>query len=208
MKILLIDDHQLFSEGLSCLLENKPNNAAILHVNGKTDALKLLAKTNFDLCICDFYMPEASGLNTLKEIKNTYPSIPLLMVSSCTNANEIKSCMDSGAMGFVSKASNSTEIIRAVNTLLQGSCYLSTGIRQILRHHEKKSSQLHITQKQQETLRYLSQGLNNREIAAEMMISEVTVKTHVSDLLATFEAKNRTECVYKARSLGIVQQLS
>ena len=203
MKILLVDDHVLFTEGLAAVLNARLPGCSVTASVSPEAALARKDLAEFDLCITDFYMPTMHGLEFIHRLSKRSASPNILLVSSSDQLNDVKAALEAGATGFVDKGSDVDTIVVAIKNVVRGVRFLPVKYRSALRDIEE-GQVLKLTRKQQETLMYVAAGLNNRTIAERMSIAEVTVKSHVSDLLRIFDVSNRTECVAEARKLGMV----
>ena len=122
MRILLIDDHQLFSEGLRALLSELAVDPHVATAGSVAQALE--ATGPFDLILLDLHLPDAQGFDGMHRIKLRHPASPIVIVSGEENPAHIRECINHGAMGFVSKASSAAELIAAVKLILSGHSYL------------------------------------------------------------------------------------
>jgi DNA-binding NarL/FixJ family response regulator len=202
MRILITDDHQLFSSGLSVLLEELSPTADITTANSVAKALN--ESGVFDLILLDLHLPDADGFNGLIRLKTKFEETPIVIVSSEENPQRIRDSIHCGAMGFVPKASSPDELFNAMRLILGGETYLPPSCivpfdSQAL-HNSKAVS---LSPRQHEVLMKVIQGKPNKVIARELGISDQTVKSHVMAVLTVMGVNNRTEAVYRAASLGI-----
>jgi DNA-binding NarL/FixJ family response regulator len=211
IQILAIDDHPLFVEGLKMLLTQQGRPSAMRITNNATDALALL-DTGFepDLVLLDLNLPGMGGFSFLRILQQRGLMSPVLVVSASQSIHDARSAMENGAIGFVSKASNSSELLEAVDTVLGGEPYLPLEWRDSLaggREQEAVSAarQAGITGRQLEILHLLAQGYANKMIAYELGLSEATVKVHLREVFKTLKVTNRTACVKAANEMGLLQ---
>lgn len=202
MHVLLVDDHRLFSAGLSVLLEQLSPGAL---VSTATSIGQAAEKTSdLDLILLDLHLPDANGFDGLHRLKAAHEATPIVIVSSEDNPSRIRECIHCGAMGFVPKASSASELFRAMALILAGetylplSCVLAEGV-----DGRKKADTCHLSPRQTEVLRGVIQGKPNKIIARELGISDQTVKSHVMAVLSALGVSNRTEAVYRAAALGL-----
>lgn len=149
------------------------------------------------LIMLDLGMPGMAGAASISEISELFPSIPILVVSAIDDPNTIKACLEFGASGYVTKASEGGEILKAVSTVLKGDVYQPP--RDTLHNGMLPSQSL--TKKQVELLACLAKGISNKEIANELNLSEGTVKQYVSQLLTLLDVDNRTQAGNKAKKI-------
>lgn len=202
MHILLVDDHRLFSAGLSVLLEEVRPGAQLSCANTIAKALNPIGP--FDLILLDLHLPDARDYDGLDRLKAAYEATPIVVVSGEDDPERIRNCISHGAMGFVPKSSNAKELFRALSLILGGESYLPPAcVMPPCTDAVKSASQTLLSPRQKEVLLRVVQGKPNKIIARELGISDQTVKSHVMAVLTVLGVKNRTEAVYRAAALGI-----
>ena len=203
MHILLIDDHQLFSAGLRVLLQELSPGANVSTASSVENALS--SSSQFDLILLDLNLPDADGFGGLERLKAAFEATPIVIVSGEENPGRIRDCVQHGAMGFIPKSSNPTELFNAMTQILGGQTYLPPicAIDAIGDAHSTPITTA-LSPRQREVLMKVIQGKPNKVIAREMGISDHTVKSHVMGVLAALGVNNRTEAVYRAASFGIL----
>lgn len=206
MKLLLVDDHRMFSDGLTVLLRELSSN---IHITpAMTIAQAEMQTDTFDLILLDLHLPDSFGFEGIKRLRSAHEASPIVVVSGEDSTAQIRECIAHGAMGFVPKSSNTEELFTAMKRILSGATYLP---KHCLHAVEKAARQkapaiihgLMLTKRQHEVLAKVIQGKPNKVIARELDISDTTVKTHVLAVMAALGVHNRTEAVYKAASLGV-----
>ncbi len=210
IQILAIDDHPLFVEGLKMLLTQHGHNSTMRVTSQATDALALL-DTGFepDLVLLDLNLPGMGGLSLLRILQQRGLMSPVLVVSASQSIHDARSAMENGAMGFVSKASHSSELLEAVDSVLEGEPFLPQEWRETLDSGTENARmsiarQAGITGRQMEILHLLAQGFANKMIAYELGLSEATVKVHLREVFKTLKVTNRTACVKAANDMGLL----
>ncbi len=215
MKILIIDDHQLFIEGMQLILKRLDEDALILGVNTAEEAISIIESgKDFDLILVDLSMPGMDGLSILQRAHARKACVPLVVVSSELDVRIIKSALDLGALGFIPKSHSSKQMIAAVEAVLGGDIYIPKAIaQQILQldgrrkfndvNDQDKLKYGDFTKRQLEVLQLLCKGYSNKQIASTLYLSECTIKAHVSALFVVLHVRNRTECVQRAINLGL-----
>ena len=207
MNVLIIDDHQLFSEGLKFLLESLDGSiktSQVLNANEALDYLK--ANEAPDLILLDINLPGMNGFSLMHQLQDMNIWSPVLIISATESAAVAQTALDSGASGFVSKASSSTVLVSAVQTVLKGDIY-TAHTQAGDSEGETKKEITHITNRQKEILHLLSQGLLNKQIASELGISANTVKAHLYEIFRNLDVNNRTAAVKTAFKQGIISQI-
>lgn len=201
MRILLVDDHQLFSDGLRVLLRELAYDAEVLTATTISQALE--ATGPFDLILLDLHLPDARGIDGIERLKLRHEASSVVVVSGEENPAHIRECIQHGAMGFVPKASGAAELFEAMRRILSGQTYLprsswfglDAGAQSQASHQPFHS--VHLSPRQHEVLAKLIQGKPNKVIARELGISDTTVKTHVLAVFDSLGVNNRTEAVYR-----------
>ncbi len=214
MKILLVDDHALFREGLKHLLKSLDAELALDEADDCAGALTLSERSAYDLVLLDLKIPGVQGLDALEALRRTRPDTPVVVVSGEDDPRVIRAAIERGAMGFVPKASTPEIMIQALRLVLANGVYLPPGVvdlaipngaplPELLRGGQGEVRLPGLTPRQMDVLRCVIQGKANKVIARELDISEATVKAHLSSVLRALGVNNRTEAVYAAAKLGL-----
>lgn len=194
IRILLVDDHQMILDGLGYIFKQSKSFEVVAKVNSGKEALKILENIKIDIVITDLDMPEMSGLQLLKKIKETYENIKVIMLTMHSDNQLIKEVMKNGADGYLLKTSNEEDMIIAVNQVYDGKKYYSTAITEnLLSAESDKSNHLKtelLTDREIEILKDISNGLSSSEIGEKLFISSRTVDTHRTNLMKKLDIKN------------------
>lgn len=194
MKILIIDDHPLFREALSYVLDKLEEKVCILEASDFETALLHIAENpDIDLISLDLYLPVKNGFTALGSIKKNYPAMPIVVISSSNHSNDIKRALESGARGYIPKCTESLVMLNALRLILSGGIYTPPNII---------SDKTPLTPRQVEVLEFLLEGLSNKVIAARMELAEATVKMHVTSIFKGFGVSNRTQAAMAAKTQG------
>lgn len=216
MKILLVDDHALFREGMRYVLQQLPGPTEILEAGNFPDALKLAEQhPELDLALLDLNMPGSEGAISIKYFHQRFPHIPVMVVSCEESRAIMEKVMNYGAMGFVCKNANAAVMLSAINLVLSGGIYIPP---QVLRQRHPSppripvqvdrrsmhTNEYGLTSRQMEVLTLLAAGLSNKEIAARMSLAEGTVKIHIAATYQMLRVNSRMEAVRVAEQLGLI----
>ncbi|MDO8465628.1 MAG: response regulator transcription factor [Gallionella sp.] len=217
MKILLVDDHVLFREGMRYVLQQLHGGVSeIFEAGNFSDGFKLAGEhPELDLALLDLHMPGSEGPLSIKSFHRIYPHIPIVVVSGEESYEVMENAMDYGAMGFVCKNSAVPVMLNALNLVLSGGIYIPP---QLLQKQggitEKKAvaadsvnfrtNEYSLTTRQMEALKHLADGLSNREIAEKMGLAEGTVKVHIATLYQILRVNNRIEAVRMAEKHKLI----
>jgi DNA-binding NarL/FixJ family response regulator len=208
--LLLIDDHALFREGLKFLLRGLDEELAIDEA-GSVAAAVAKRDTPYDLVLLDLNLPGVGNLEALASIRNTFPQAPVVVLSGEDEPRMIRATIEHGAMGFVPKSSTPEILIQALRLILAHGVYLPVsalasddGPTAAVPAQGDPEKLLHnLSPRQIEVLHCVIRGQPNKLIARTLDLSESTVKAHLSAVLRTLGARNRTEAVYAAAKLGL-----
>jgi DNA-binding NarL/FixJ family response regulator len=198
MKVLLIDDHPLFRQGLRTLLLPLDAELEIDEAGACAEALERLATAVYDLVLLDLKLPGQSGLDALEALREAAPAAPIVVLSGEDDPRTLRGAIDRGAMGFIPKSSTQELLIQALRLVLAKGIYLPPAALDGM-----DADLPSLTPRQLEVLRCVIQGLPNKVIARVLDISDWTVKQHVSEVLHRLGARNRTEAVYAAAKSGL-----
>lgn len=206
MNILHVEDHPLFSDGLSRLLAGA--NITLSHISNPKKLLEEISN-DIDLLLLDFYLPDMNGIKLMKEIRERGILIPIAFLSATEEVRDIKQCIDEGAMGFISKSLSSEAIVSAIANILDGERFLSTEHQQAISaircpDHASVAKRYALSHKQLNVLGAMREGLSNNEIASGMGLTESAVKYHIGILFQSFAVKNRVECLRYAEKIGLI----
>ena len=206
MKILLIDDHALFREGLSHVLRKLDDHVSILDASGLELAKQYIAENpDLDLVLLDLHMPEHSGFDILEIFTKSYPTLPVVILSASTTRSDIQHALDLGAMGFIPKDTTGNVMLSALQLILSGGIYTPTDLAQPTNQSTQQAGDKvpTLTPRQLDVLKAIVQGHSNKIIAAELELAEATVKMHVTAILNGLGVSNRTQAVIAAEKLGL-----
>lgn len=209
LKILLIDDHQLFLDGLTAILYSVPGVQAIDSANDGKTALTMLQTGDYDVALIDLRLPLADGFSILQNMEQIGSLTPVIVVTASQDPQDIHRAKQYGAMGYMAKSASSGEILTAIHAVLAGElAFPDHTLSGVSRPHTSPpqqhwARQHNLTTRQVEVLRLVKQGLPNQEIAQQLFLSLATVKSHISTLFKVLDAKNRAEAIRKAQQFGL-----
>lgn len=203
-KILLVDDHRLFMEGLELLLKEQDEWEIKALVSSGNEALKFLQIEPVDLVLLDYQMPEMDGIETLKTIRRLHPGTKTMLLSMHKSAPLIRELMAAGGEGFVLKNADKSEFVQAIRKVLSGGKYFSGELmEELVKTPEMAVGESSLTEREKEIIREICQGLSTQEIADKLFISYRTVETHRKNLMDKLEMKNIASLVRWALERGL-----
>ncbi|MBS1947985.1 MAG: response regulator transcription factor [Bacteroidetes bacterium] len=194
--VFIVDDHYMVIEGIRSLLQNEKDIEWMGHATNAASCLSFLKNQQPDVILMDINLPDMSGIDLCKEVKEKYPAIFILGLSTFNQQPVIRNMMKNGASGYVLKNATKEEIMSAIAAVTSGKTYLSFEAAQSLR--EKETGIPLITRREKEILSLVADGLTNNEIAEKLFISVATVNTHRKSLLAKFNVNNTAGLVKQA----------
>jgi DNA-binding NarL/FixJ family response regulator len=200
--IFIVDDHFMVIEGIRSLLQNEKEIDWMGHATNAASCLDFLKRHQPDIILMDVSLPDKSGTELCREVKQLYPAVQVLGLSTFNQQVIIRNMMDNGASGYVLKNATKNELLQAISVVLKGHHYFSIEAAQSLREHN--THQALITRREKEVLQLIAGGLTNAEISEKLFISIATVNTHRKSLLEKFEAKNTATLIGKATKMGLL----
>jgi DNA-binding NarL/FixJ family response regulator len=219
MKVLLVDDHVLFREGISMLLKHLMGAVEVFEAGSCREGMSQLAsQPGMDLILMDIGLPDMSGIEGIGLIREQYPDVPVVALSSSEDKATVLSALDKGAMGFIPKTSSSAVLTSALRLIMAHGIYLPPSVFLSDRHEvaaerarptptgiaqQTTPATLGLTPRQAEVLHRILQGKPSKVICRELELSSSTVKTHTSAVLRALNVTTRTQAVVAAGKLGL-----
>lgn len=215
IKILIVDDHRMFADGLRSILEGS-GEYSIECAGNSTQALDLIYKQSFQIAIMDIQMPgsQMNGAELTTFLHKEFPEIRVLIVSMNKSTQLVDELVKAGAMGYVIKDSNHDILLDAIKALQNGRKYWDRKLMDIFMEEKRIDAQneetsisepeIVLTRREKDVLSCLAEGLSSKTIGERLFIGSSTVDTHRKNLISKFSAKNSTEVVTKAKDLGII----
>jgi DNA-binding NarL/FixJ family response regulator len=200
--IFIVDDHYVVIEGVHSLLQQEKDIEWMGHATNAESCLSFLKRQKPDIILMDVSLPDKSGTELCKEVKQLYPSVLVLGLSTFNQQAIIQNMMDNGACGYVLKNATKEELLEAINEVLKGKKYFSFEAAAALRETREKNPL--ITRREKEVLQLIAEGLTNVEISEKLFISMPTVNTHRKSLLEKFGVKNTATLIGKAIKSGLL----
>lgn len=193
-RLFIVDDHYMVIEGIHSLLQKEKNIEWMGHASTAASCLAFLKKQTPDVILMDINLPDTNGIELCKTVKELYPSIFIIGLSTFNQQSFISKMMENGASGYVLKNASGEELMEAIELVMKGKTYLSEEVSQTLRKNADAQIPI-LTRREKEVLELIAEGLTNAEIANKLFISTTTVDTHRKNLLAKFEVRNTAALV-------------
>lgn len=207
IKIAIVDDHQLFRDGIYSLLSLNEYFVVILSANNGRSFFEQLAKDNLpDVVLLDLTMPEMDGFEVLKKLRKEYKTIKTIALSMHDDGNYIMKCARSGAYGYLLKNTDPDELEEAINQVYAGQKHFNKAIsdRMINIMAIEGSTTKKLSTRETEILNLIAEGHTTKEIASQLYISTRTVETHRVNMMKKLSVKNVAELIKKATQLNIL----
>ena len=203
IKVLVVDDHFMVIEGIRSLLQNEKNINWLGHANSASSCLSFLKQQLPDVILMDINLPDKSGIDLCKEVKDLYPSVCVIGLSTFNQQSFIQKMLANGASGYILKNASRDEICEAMETVMKGKTYLHFDVAQTLQKKSGEDSPV-LTRREKEVLEHIAEGMTNNEMAEKLFVSPATIDTHRKNLLAKFNAKNTATLIKMAVQMKFV----
>jgi DNA-binding NarL/FixJ family response regulator len=200
LRVLVADDHRLILKAIRLVLDEAEDIEIVGEATSGSQVLPLIGRTNPDLVLLDISMPEMDGLTCLDRIQKLYPGMAVVVLSAHDDPETIASALARGAKSFIGKMVDARDLPSALRLIAQGAVYRS--IQTEAPERTRPAQEAGLTPSQQRVLDALTRGLSNKEIAAELWLTQQTVKFHLRNIYRRLGASNRTEAMryaYKHR---------
>ncbi|HGH1671799.1 response regulator [Bacillus thuringiensis] len=213
IKVLLVDDHTVVLKGLAFFLSTQEDLELVGEANNGKEALVKVGETNPDVILMDLYMPEMDGVEATAYIKKEYPNVKVIVLTSFSDQAHVLPALRAGASGYILKDVEPDQLVEAIRSAYKGNIQLHPDIANALlsqtlpveEKEEGHSIQVDVlTARENEVLQLLAKGMSNKEIASVLVITEKTVKAHVSSILSKLNLSDRTQAALYAVKNGIL----
>ena len=203
IKVFIIDDHQVIIEGIRSLLEGEDSIEWMGSTKLPDELMAILSRKLPDVLLMDINLPQKSGLELCKEVKEKYPSVNINGLSTSDQASIIRKMIENGASGYLLKDASKQEIITALHTVNAGNDYTSFSVAEVLKNKMPDSALPLLTKREKEILELIAEGLTNQEIACQLYLNVTTIDSHRKNMLTKFNVKNTAALV----KLAVTQNL-
>lgn len=210
MKIIICDDQAIVRDGLEMLLKLERDIEIVGVASDGAEAVELVAKKTPDLVLMDLKMPVMNGIEATSQIRNKYPTVKVLVLTTYDDDEWVFDALQAGASGYLLKDTPREELARAIRGTVAGKTYVDPSIagkvlRQATSHQTQPTTLItaNLTDREIEVLRLIARGLSNADIAERLFLSEGTVRNHVSAILAKLGVADRTQAAVLAIQHGL-----
>jgi DNA-binding NarL/FixJ family response regulator len=210
MRVLLVEDHPMFRDGLARMLESVEDVEIVAEAGTGEEAVQLAEQLKPTIVLMDLNLPKMSGIEATKRIIQKQPNIGILILTMYDDDSSVFAAMRAGARGYLLKEANRNEIIRAIQAVGDGEAIFSPSIaRRMMYYFEARSKQAQVyvfpqlTEREREVLDHIARGENNADIASGLRLNQKTVRNHVSNILSKLHASDRAHAIIMAREAGL-----
>ena len=214
IRVLVVDDHAVVRRGLRAFLDSEPDLEVVGDAEGGAQALELVARLASegrrpDVVVMDLQMEPVDGIDSTRQIRARYSEVEVVALTSFGEEERVHAALEAGASGYLLKDSDADEVSAAIRAAHRGELPLDPAIARALtssfRSGSRDGPDAGLTMREREVLRLLGAGKTNKEIGAELKISERTARTHVSNILSKLDLTSRTQAALWAVRQGLVE---
>lgn len=210
IRILVVDDHRLFREGLTALLEGADDTVVVGHAETGAEALDILGEIESDVVLMDIMMPDMNGIEATRKIRADHPDVHVVMLTMLEDDDSLFAAMCAGARGYILKGADKADVLRTVRAAAKGEALFGPAMARRLTsffQEARRAAPLEpfptLTDREREVLDLIAAGRDNREIAARLFISGKTVSNHISSIFAKLHVTDRAQAIVTAREAGL-----
>jgi DNA-binding NarL/FixJ family response regulator len=201
IRVLVVDDHPLFRDGLAGLLRTVPEVELLDAVGDGDAAVKGCRDLSPDVVLMDLNMPGLSGLEAIRQIVRLDPAPAVLVLTMVDDEDSVAAALQMGARGYLLKGAAQEDVLAAIRTVASGGAVFGAGAAQRFLHGDRGVAAT-LTDREGQVLALIADGRSNAEIARELGLSLKTVQNHVSHVLAKMQVRDRTQAALRMRGLG------
>ncbi|GAB4481642.1 MAG: response regulator transcription factor [Anaerolineae bacterium] len=212
IRIVVVDDHTLFREGLIALIDAAPDMQVVGEAGMGVEAVELALEQHPDVILMDIMMPEMNGIQATRRILEAHPETGIVMLTMLEDNDSLFAAMCAGARGYILKGADKTEVLATVRDVAEGRATFGPAIAARLtgffRQIEATPRQADIvfpelTDREREVLGLIAQGFTNQQIAEALVISSKTVSNHISNIFNKLQVADRMQAIIRARDAGL-----
>jgi DNA-binding NarL/FixJ family response regulator len=213
-KVLIVDDHPLFREGLKSLIVRDSRFEVVGEAGSAAEALRVAVELKPDLAVVDISLPDRSGIDVTRGMRSLLPNIGILIVSMHSKIDYITEAFQAGAIGYMVKESASDKLVQGLEAVSKGEYFLDSSLSfnvvKRLMDLPKKEARIidnrygALTPREQQIMRLLAEGLSTKEVASNLFISPKTVENHRANIMEKLNLHSRIELVRYAAKLGLI----
>ena len=210
VRVVIVDDHPLFREGLRAALESTEDIQVVAEAETVAAALAVVAEQRPDVVVMDLSLPDASGIEATRRLAESHPGLPVLMLTMSDDDASLLGALQEGARGYLVKGAGRDEVLHAVRTAACGGAVFGRDVAARIsgllaggRRVDAERLFPALTAREVEVLELVARGMDNRRISRELYLAEKTVRNHISHIFDKLHVATRAEAVARARDVGL-----
>jgi len=201
IRILTVDDHPLLREGVASMINAEPDMQIVAEADCGAEAIKQFRSHRPDVTLMDLQMPGMNGVDAIKAIRSEFDDARIIVLTTYTGDVQVLQALKAGAAGYLLKSALRTELLNAIRAVHTGQRHVSASIASEIAQHV---GEVALSERELEVLRKVAAGNSNKQVAAQLGISEDTAKAHMKNILSKLHANDRTHAVTIAVKRGII----
>lgn len=201
IRILTVDDHPLLREGVASMINAEPDMQIVAEADSGAEAIKQFRSYRPDVTLMDLQMPGMNGVDAIKAIRGEFDDARIIVLTTYTGDVQVLQALKAGAAGYLLKSALRTELLNAIRAVHTGQRHVSASIATEIAQHV---GEVALSERELEVLRKVAAGNSNKQVAAQLGISEDTAKAHMKNILSKLNANDRTHAVTIAVKRGII----
>ena len=203
IRLLLADDHPVVRDGLRGVFADDPDFEVVGEAANGAEAVARVERLGADVVLMDLRMPELGGVEAIRRLRETAPSVRVLVLTTYDTDSDVLPAIEAGATGYLLKDAPREELIRAVRAAFMGESVLSPAVARRLMGQVRKPPPESLSQRELKVLQLIADGATNREAAAKLLVSETTIKTHLLHIYGKLGVRDRAAAVGEAYRRGL-----
>ena len=209
IRILITDDHPLFREGVATTLDNLPEFQIVGQAQTVEETLNLVATLLPDVVLLDINLPGDSGISAAKKISSAYPVVNIIMLTASEDEDDLLKALKAGASGYIIKGVHAKELVNAILSVVEGGTYISKGLASTLLFELTQPKDpdpiTDLSEREEQILQLVAEGLTNREIGESLHLAEKTIKHYMTNVLQKLHVRSRVEAalIIQKKNLNI-----
>jgi DNA-binding NarL/FixJ family response regulator len=211
IRVLVVDDHRLFRDGLTALLDGAAGTSVVGHAATGAEALERMEDLEPDVVLMDIMMPDMNGIEATRRIRADHPDVQVVMLTMLEDDDSLFAAMCAGAHGYILKGADKADVLRTVRAVANGEALfgpaMATRLTNFFQYAKGKGLSVspfpELTDREREVLDLIAEGLDNTQIASRLYISTKTVSNHISNIFAKLHLADRSQAIITARESGL-----